>query len=152
VAAGGAPASDLRPARWLAHRSRKLQHQSRCSDGLSAGRADDRQLASSWSPSGTARAGTTLLRLPLETAASHFCGDHLAAVWQVGEGASLRRDASLSVWSGLGDCKPFHQIEALLPEVMPLVLQANARRRYQNPVSGHLFSTRILNFHAPYAY
>ena len=24
---------------------------------------------------------------------SHFCGDHLAAEWQVGEGASLRRDA-----------------------------------------------------------
>jgi hypothetical protein len=26
-------------------------------------------------------------------ATSHFCGDHLAAVRQVGEGASLRRDA-----------------------------------------------------------
>ena len=29
-----------------------------------------------------------------EATTSHFCGDHLAAVWQVGEGASLRRDAS----------------------------------------------------------
>ena len=28
-----------------------------------------------------------------ETATSHLCGNHLAAVWQVGEGASLRRDA-----------------------------------------------------------
>jgi hypothetical protein len=32
----------------------------------------------------------------VETATSHFRGDHLAAVWQVGEGASLRLDALLT--------------------------------------------------------
>jgi hypothetical protein len=52
----------------------------------------------SYSPPFTMRAGTALLRFAVETATSHFRGNHLAAVRQVGEGASLRLDEP-SIWS-----------------------------------------------------
>ncbi len=44
-------------------------------------------------PSIRRRAGEIPLCLPPSTATSHLRGDHLAAEWQVGEGASPRRDA-----------------------------------------------------------
>ena len=40
-------------------------------------------------------------KFAVKTATSHFRGNHLAAVWQVGEGASLRRDAYSNMRSEL---------------------------------------------------